>query len=590
MVVLRVLSINAQTPSSLFEDKLDSLFNTFDADVVILAPPDGGEIQYGNAESTLKTVRDHTDAFVWYVDESHDIGDICCSKTNRETRELCGRELLSHTEGGVTTIRSSDGTSPPGVFVETFTDLWNRTLNNETLQNILGVNPNLNIDSVSNTADILSYEDSNMDTDTFAPDSYPSAFLFISKFEKFVNKSELKTEVRDIEQLNIFTNEFKPSRLHTTVSNTIQSGFKFNNIFNSQWIVGGGMIADQQRKRYVLNECYTDGVIIPRYLKKSDIGLRSVESVGYGTIQELLENDYTSINDIANIENVDLFSRVADVDEWRAKRAVTSADAISNNSFTIETGNEHRVKVIPNSYWYPKDKKKSSSKLKSNTGTVPSASIKRRAEENESESISVNQDVTPYPNKPLYMRICVDKPAKTNIWFIVVYEPENERMTTWKTNPSKTEEDIAVSFLKWYVANGDDRPIIVWDTMDGAPRSLDGILRKNDEFSNLWNDITVLSLQDWFNSATVLHTPKHRGSLSTLATKIGYQKKVPVSYRYPEWAYQRWQNRSTNEVEPTIGWETTIDVITDSVNALYSISSELQNTIRKSSNDDVNGS
>lgn len=287
-------------------------------------------------------------------------------------------------------------------------------------------------------------------------------FVFANDVDIHVDTSALETTLVGLDAFLEHQSKTDNEYMYTST--------KLDSDYFKQWdetVVGGiGMIQSGGMKKIPIIECYPDTTYTTTFIKHTQLGLRKIEGVGYKTRYKINDAGYETQSDIADAEPIFLADD-AGLQPWRAERIVQSARGYVNNEVTYDD--------------------------------VP--------------------ELSPLPDDPIIVTGMTNPPNETRCWQLFV---SDAKLETWEVFQDIEREETGAcyqEFILWYLSEGNNRPVIMWDTNIERLVS-NGIQRYAPEYQSTWENCTVYTVEDIIDDRNVF-VPTFGNTVGNIANSVG---------------------------------------------------------------------
>lgn len=307
-----------------------------------------------------------------------------------------------------------------------------------------------------------------------------------------IDKSELKAKLVNLDEYKV-NEQYTPENT-TYISPLIDASY--SDLWNGMWIHGCSMINDGGMKKYAVIDFYSDGVIASDFIKHTELGLRSVEGIGYKTRERILDAGFSSISEIASTEP-SVFADETGMKKWRGERVINSSRAMENGEFVI-------------------------------TGNIPIPSL----------------------DNPLFVDIRTDYPDDTLIWQIAVRDVKNGSLEVFQSKSADSIGGMMNRFFTWYISSGEQRPFVLWGSKSTTFKLFKMVVESEcSDYYSILKSIEIISLSDMIDDSNIF-PPGRRYELLDIATALGFSFGIAGNIKKPDMAYKRWMKMESEYTEP----------------------------------------
>lgn len=296
-------------------------------------------------------------------------------------------------------------------------------------------------------------------------------FVFAHDVDVHVDTSALETTLIGLD--SFLTHKSSSDSRYTYVSTQLDADYY------TQWddtAVGGiGMIQSGGMKKIPVVTCHSDTTYTTTLIKHTELGLRKIAGVGYKTRHSLQEAGYETQYDIATAEPI-FMADDADIQPWRAERIVTSARSYEENSVLFDD--------IPN--------------------------------------------VSPVPDDALVVTGMINPPNNTRCWQLFVSDMNIDVWEVFSDVSTEETGDCYQEFILWYLSDGNDRPIVLWDTELKRLIS-NGIQKHAPEYLSVWESCDVYTIEDIVDDRNVF-MPVYTRTIGNVGHVFGFGGGIWKNY------------------------------------------------------------
>lgn len=371
---------------------------------------------------------------------------------------------------------------------------------------------------------IRGYEQHDLDTGT-------PTYVISGLLELTVDTTTLSTSLLGRED---YVTALTPDRLdgdYIHISTQLPAGYRRE--WNELTVVGGGAEAGTGETPLIALDCWTDGRVITRELKRTRLGIRALDGVGRRRAQRLRAAGFTAREAIADADQ----STLADIDGV----GQTTADRIQKSAQAIARGE------------------------------------------------IVRESETPLPTgEPIYIDIETDGLSPTITWLIGVLDgsaDEGNYTAFIQTDPDEPGRAIE-EFMTWYTEYASHRPIVAYNgwTFDFEVLH-DHIIEYCPHYEADWTSTYRFDPYRWAVTDGNAILPGRTNTLEDVAAALGYERTdTELTGAAVARAYQQWIADRSPAAE--LDWNRFISYCEDDVRALAVIYEALKASGRLISDDD----
>jgi uncharacterized protein YprB with RNaseH-like and TPR domain len=301
--------------------------------------------------------------------------------------------------------------------------------------------------------------------------------------------------------------------------------------YRQEWdeltVIGGGAESGRSDTPLVALDCRTDGRVLTRSLRRSQLGLRALDQVGTKRAHRLREAGYRRRDEIANVDPSTLVD-LPGVGRSTAERIQQSATAIAQDE------------------------------------------IVRESEE-------------PLPNgDPVYIDIETDGLSPTITWLIGVLDgtaDNGDYLSFLQTNPEEPGRALE-DFMAWYTANANHRPLIAYRGWKFDFRVIyDHLVEYCPQYEDDWTSSYRFDPYQWAIEKGNAILPGRTNKLADVADSLGYERDATgLTGAAVARAYQQWMAHQSSSTE--LDWERYKSYCEDDVRGLAVIYEALEESGR----------
>ncbi|WP_435102001.1 ribonuclease H-like domain-containing protein [Halarchaeum sp. P4] len=320
---------------------------------------------------------------------------------------------------------------------------------------------------------------------------------------------------------------------YTHVSTGLPSDYAHE--WGSLRVHGGGSDLEEAGTPLPCLTLRADGVVSTRTLSPGKLGLRALDGVGRVTARRLRDAGYRTRTEVAEASARDL-EAVEGIGESTAESVARSADALA----------EGRIVRAADS----------------DDGAFPS-------------------------RDPIHVDIETDGLNPSIVWLIGVYDPVRETYTDFVQRDPDDPAGALTDFMAWYVAEGDNRPLVAYNGRRFDFDVLyDHLVEHAPAFLDDWESAYTFDPYEWAVREGNAVLPGHTNTLEDVADALGWDgDETGLSGATVARQYRRWMTERRPEAE--LDWARHRAYCEDDVRALAFVYERLQEAERETSEDTV---
>lgn len=350
------------------------------------------------------------------------------------------------------------------------------------------------------------------------------------------NLLEIKMDMDNLEThlegLTEYTNHFTEigSGEYKHLVGTITNGYTRD--WNELTITGAGNMENSGSK-YETHSITPDGYTTTHSIKKSKLGLKTIQGVGPKTAERLRDEGYTSIESIADAEPQDL----TDVNTV----GINKAGTISKSARAFSNG-----EIIPTS-----------------TERVPGG------------------------EEPIYIDIETDGLNPTRVWLIGVLDTANDNYMSFIETDLDDNGQAIESFLMWYDTVGKGRTLLSWNGWNfDYPVIRKHLLNHCPQYIETWERASKRDLLRWARDFDNAILPGRTNKLETVAEALGWDgHNTGLDGAELARRFRNWMENPSDETE--LNWDRHKQYCEDDVRALKYIRDHMKQVERIDTNTDA---